>query len=480
MRQTVAGGLLSLLVGTLVALLPTACREDGTDEIPLPDLAPFDQQMSDRLESIAATASELRGLAENQEIAQGTITCEAHAAYIREVGEEARSEYEADFEALNGAFRLLNMVGPEEDVLEALLGITASDVLGSYSPDDDALVLISDTPRELTFEDEITLAHEYVHSFQDKAFDLGELLTLGEKEEEEKLNTEYVDTIPALVEGDATFFEGLYAEDRLDEGELDEGDLIESFTAPCEAAAPDEFPPAAVERYFGFPYQYGPMFVEVLYNDHGGWSAVNDAYGSPPKTEEQILHPEKYLAHEDPEVVSLPDISNELGEGWQQASDSVFGEFDVLNWLLSAWENEAPADDQLSGDYEFDPFGAAEGWGGGRVAMYTDPLSEGRIVLHIALSWDGTQDAEDFLAAFEEVVTLIDPEPTYADSSERVVAWDAPNEFGRAVSSGSSFQMMIAVNQVDLDLAWDAVQDRAGRNGLGRALGKSANLRPDR
>jgi hypothetical protein len=407
MRRRLIGGLFLLLLGVLASLLSAACDGGKDDAVPLPDLAPFDQELATRLERIADTASELRGLDENRDIAQGTITCAAMAAYARDTAGEARAEHEAEIDAINALYRLLHMMGRDEDLLEASVAISAQ-VLGFYSQEDEALVLISDTPQELTLGDEITLAHEYTHSFQDRAFDLDRLQALGE--DEEGRATEYHDTVPALVEGDARLVEWLYWEARLNDSDRreDPADLLDSPTVPCQTEDLDDRPPAAVQRLFYFPYDYGSLFVESLHRDGGGWRAVDDAYRDPPTTEEQILHPEKYLAHEKPDELALPDISEELGEGWEQETDAMFGEYDVVNWLLSVSENESLADDGLAGADQFDPFLAAEGWGGGRFAVYADSATAGRVVLHLVLTWDDAGEAEDFSRAFDHIVTLID------------------------------------------------------------------------
>ena len=45
------------------------------------------------------------------------------------------------------------------------------------------------------------------------------------------------------------------------------------------------------------PYIYGTLFVHAL-RRRGGWDAVNRAWDDPPTTSEQILHVDKWLAHE--------------------------------------------------------------------------------------------------------------------------------------------------------------------------------------
>ena len=121
----------------------------------------------------------------------------------------------------------------------------------------------------------------------------------------------------------------------------------------------------ALDRYAAFPYREGTQFVLYLWWK-GGWEQVNKAYADPPKTTEQILHPERYLAHDEPLGLKLPDLSDKLGDGWKQVDDSVFGEFDVYNYLRTKTDDDAGP-----------PRKAADGWAGGRMAVYADEPRHG-------------------------------------------------------------------------------------------------------
>lgn len=434
-----------LLFLSLLSLLLVACQDSAEEpSVPIPELSPFSEEVASRLDEIEANASRARGLPEAKNLEQGTLTRTQLSDYYELSAAEARLEEEQSIQAFNIAFRLLHMIGPEDDLLDLFTEISASGVIGFYSSDEEKLVLVSDSPGEISFEDELTLVHEYVHSFQHERFNFDDLDDFSE-DEDSKENTEYSTTIDALVEGDASIAEAVYAEQE--EGTVG---YVRYLTAPSDDEEDDdgdeeedEIPPA-ISRYSSFPYTHGASFVRVLY-DEGGWNAVDDAFERPPETVEQILHPEKYRTGEQSLDLSLLDIADELGDGWEQEGDSVFGEYDVYNWLHANLDDDGRA------------AAAAAGWGAGRIGVYASTIDPDRGLVQLSLLWDDAQEAREFYTAFSGLVQLIDAEPEVLDPSFQIVSWDAPGEAGRAWIEGTAFHAIIAVEQTDLAAALQAL-----------------------
>jgi hypothetical protein len=115
------------------------------------------------------------------------------------------------------------------------------------------------------------------------------------------------------------------------------------------------------------PYVDGVLFVHALRrrgieramakkasNDDAGWSAVDEAWRTPPDSTEQMLHLAKYDAREPPETVPVPPPP---GPGFTVAYDDVFGE-EGLRIAVEEWVPKKSA------------AAAARGWGGDRAALY--------------------------------------------------------------------------------------------------------------
>src|SRR6056297_1284996 len=71
----------------------------------------------------------------------------------------------------NAKFEALLLVGEDEDSIAVQNENRGSGVLGFYSPRNDRIVVIAESAEELRI-DELTLAHELMHAWQDQQFDL--------------------------------------------------------------------------------------------------------------------------------------------------------------------------------------------------------------------------------------------------------------------------------------------------------------------
>jgi hypothetical protein len=141
-----------------------------------------------------------------------------------------------------------------------------------------------------------------------------------------------------------------------------------------------------------FPYEYGYLFVQHLYNI-GGWGTVDRAYRDLPSSTEQILHPERY-PDDQPVPVELPDFSDILGTGWEELDRGVMGEWSTYLILSKGLDEEARLDETSAAM-------AAEGWGGDEYVVYYNADAEGTVmVLHT--TWDTSEDADEFYAAFSD------------------------------------------------------------------------------
>lgn len=227
------------------------------------------------------------------------------------------------------------------------------------------------------FNSEKTLIHELTHIMQSN-FSIPYTPTFdGEKAR------------AALIEGDARLMEEAYANQTI------KGSITLQF-APAKAYR--EYPeisfdsepkalPESISRLNYFPYEYGLKFAKALYSK-GGWEIINMAYGNPPTTTEQVMHPEKYLANETCIEAESPPISR---EDLQVMKNERFGEYFILV-MLNKWIPSAEASK------------AAEGWGGDNFTYYErgdDYLFTWNIV------WDSAEDASEFFTAFRSMMRVV-------------------------------------------------------------------------
>lgn len=403
-RAHVAAAIL-LALATLLA----ACKGDSE---PLPPLTPFDPALIERLHAIRDRAVEVRGLAAYDEVEEGWFDEETLQAYNKKDEEAARKEMGTQLEAWNIAYRLLHLIGPKDDLLDAYTTDQGS-VVGLYYPSLNKLALIS-SGQEITPDDELTLVHEYVHSFQDGRWDTEKMNKLAEKDDDENSSSEFATTVSCIREGDAMLAMLHYAEEVYGPDWY-----AQIYGEGAENSAPKagkEIPPA-LERYFNFNYDECLLFVDAIY-DSGGWDAVNDLYKDIPRSTEAILHPDRYLTDKDiGSIVPLPKLQKEL-DGWKRLSLEPFGEFDVYNYLLTILGDETAA------------MAASTGWDGGRAAVYTkDDKGDQQVLVQVGLAFDTEADLDEFLRAFQGVVAKIAVSQESGDTS---VSWTEEFAFGRA------------------------------------------------
>ena len=79
---------------------------------------------------------------------------------------------------------------------------------------------------------------------------------------------------------------------------------------------------------------------------------------------------------------------SELGEGWEQIADDVFGEFNLIQYLSLGFE-----EDQVNP--------AAEGWGGDRYGVYYNAANDERVMI-LHLVWDSLEDQAEFVDLYQE------------------------------------------------------------------------------
>ncbi len=262
------------------------------------------------------------------------------------------------------------------DLYNFTIDLLTEQIAGFYDPETNEFVVISSDEATFGGLEQFTYAHEFVHALQDQHFEL-DLLS------DDDLDSEAAFALRALVEGDATLAQTLY----VTQGYFSQEQLLEILEAAgsIDSTILDSAPPFLAAE-LEFPYIAGLEFVQTLY-DQGGYTAVNEAWENLPQSTEQIIHPERYLSGDAPQIVSVEPLTDTLGVGWQRLDEDTFGEFYLRQYLVQQLDG-ATADT------------AATGWGGDRYTVYWNEETES-IVMVFKLAWDTVADGEEFFAAYE-------------------------------------------------------------------------------
>ncbi len=399
------------LVGVLAALVILATQAGHFTLMPVATVAqptlpslPSPLQPPSPSPTLPATPSPTPETAGELAVARRAEAVREASARLRELpfrqrvpltflSQEAMAEDLADWLAAQALWQeawqfyvVLGLLPPQEKAEVSVLGERAARwIVAFYRPGEGQLYLrrFQGPPGE---EKEALVAHAYTHALQDQHFDLAAYLAEADSADAARARL-------ALPEGEATWVMARYLNAQA--GLTFTERVVDELIGPLVAGENPAFSgqeAQALAPILRFPYANGARFVARLLEE-GWWPALNDAYRRPPRSTEEVLHPEKYLAGDDPpRSVSLPDLQPVLGEGWALVEQDVMGELVLRTVLTHTLQDGAWAER------------AAAGWGGDRYQLWRD--EDGNLLLLARTLWDSEADAAEFAEAYEAVIAL--------------------------------------------------------------------------
>ena len=339
-----------------------------------------------RTDAVAREVSRIRGLPLRRPIPNEVVDRDELRRRLLQNAAEEKTKVDTAAQGL--ALARWGMIPLATDYESLLIEVLTEQIAGYYDPDTKRLT-ISRSAGDDAQGAELVLAHEIEHGLQDQAFDLKKLEDVPDGEGDARAARR------ALVEGDgvALMLEVMLARS---------GAKVPWGTPRITAAIEKEMvspggddldkAPLALREAMIFPYRAGLMFVAALRRRHP-WSAVDAAFRRPPRSTEQILHPERYHADDPPVPVQIDPLA--ALRGFSRAHQTVWGELGFQLFLRSHGLDEATAEQ------------AAAGWGGDR-AVVLARASERRPERAAGVSrseWDSEVDA---IEAEEAVVKALD------------------------------------------------------------------------
>lgn len=315
----------------------------------------------------------------------------------------------AEIHATEVTLKKLGLVPPDFQFRALMIRLLTEQVAGYYEP----------KTRQFHLADWIdvegqkpVMAHELTHALQDQHFDLMRFEHWPKGDSDAELAAH------ALIEGDATLAMVMYVSTN----PMRALTFLKSLNAMGVDTKELDQAPRAIRESLLFPYQEGLNWTRAVYKQ-GGWSQVSEAFKTLPQSTEQIMHPEKYFAHEAPVKVTLPDLLPLLNKSEPPAS--VGGSKTKVTWkqivsdVNGEWGTYLMLDQFLKSPTESRR--AAAGWGGDRYASYED--SSGHAVFVSISVWDSSNDAHEFYDAYCKRVGLRYPN---ARADNRFDAPDRP------------------------------------------------------
>ena len=379
-RMIWAGSAVVLVLGLLLAAGEAAGPVSAQGTVtPTPFFETNDDPaLNAQMDHVEQATAILRDLEPLAPVTRAFLTRDELLGYLTaQLDAEFPPEVARDEVIFYHAFGLMDL---DVDLRAVQLAVLTEQVGGFYDPDLKAMFVIS-ADDELDALNQILYAHEYTHVLQDQHFDL---TGLGLDEEHQISEPDAVLALQGLVEGDAMLMTEGYQRWLMQSNPAAAFDLLREglFIRTVAFAAA----PPIVQYELAFPYTFGRNFAYTLFVAGDGWSLVNDAYSHPPQSTEHILHPERYVAGDDPIPVSVVPLDDVLGDDWRPVWDRTLGEFYLREHLRAVIPGE-------TADV------AAEGWGGDRYRVYFNDDTEETVLVWRTV-WDSQADADEFAAAY--------------------------------------------------------------------------------
>jgi hypothetical protein len=310
---------------------------------------------------LQADVAEAGGVPFKADVPLDFITPAALRVYLKDVLDTEYPPHRADADAR--LLIALDLLPPGTSLRDLRSQLLEDNVAGFYDerPGRKKLYAVSED-RTMTPSNQIVLAHELRHALQDQYIDVHDGVPQGVGDFDDRRVA-----FMALLEGDATMVMERFLMQRLG---------VPESTAPIDlgaaglAATTLPGVPAVLRDHLIVPYLAGRDFVRALH-EKGGWPAVRQAWTDPPRSTEQVLHPAKYLAREEPRrVPATPSPA-----GGRLLQEGVLGE--ALTRTLLGDGSDA----------------AAAGWGGDLYQVWD---VGGRTLVAWRTEWDTAADAREF------------------------------------------------------------------------------------
>jgi hypothetical protein len=412
MRRFIALCLVSLVVSAGLAPVAVAdspsVQQDGAPPDPDSDVVGWengywynesiDVDQSDGLSDAELEAYVARSMARVEHLREREFKQSVPVSVIsREAYRERsanQSKTNASFEAWNNqVWEGLFITGEEQNVQSELGSTLGSSVAGFYSPTDDEIKIVTDSPDEAVV-DNATLHHELVHALQDQYHDLSSETYTATTQDGDL-------AISGVVEGEANYIEYLYLEKCGGEWEC-----VETPTTGGSGGSSDLN--LGIFLVIFQPYSDGPPFVHDL-KQEGGWDAVEERFANPPVSSEQVIH----TTDEQPVPI---DYTDRARNGWslfdqgQNGSDTV-GEASLYAMF---WYQDRQGTDGFDGfewrevaqsQGQYDRYNyqstATDGWANDRLFPYAKGSGGDAEYGYVwVLEWDSPEDAREFRSTY--------------------------------------------------------------------------------
>ena len=287
----------------------------------------------------------------------------------------------SDLEGKEQAYTLFGFLEPGTDLRKLFTDLLVEQVAGIYDPKAHTLYVVKGVAPEAVA---ITLTHELVHALQDQ------YLNLDSVQQANRSNDRAL-AAAAAIEGQATLeqISLMLGKGNLIEGLPGAWDMVRQQIRENKTSMPRlAAAPMVIQENLLFPYLAGAEYARAFKQGTPRRALLDEL----PRSSEQVLHPNKFIAGIDsiPPRLTLPRAS-----GGKVVYENDLGEFETRLWLYQYSRDQGSAGR------------GAMGWNGD--AYQVVKTSKGNALVWLTL-WDSPVDAGEFFdLAHETIIERFSP-----------------------------------------------------------------------
>jgi hypothetical protein len=281
----------------------------------------------------------------------------------------------AELAGATAAYKLFGLIPDSLDLRRTMIDLLTEQVAGYYDPDSGALFIPADRDDRLGMR--VVISHELIHALQDQYLPLDSIINQSRQNDRRS-------AAQAILEGQATFYQipMLMPEQRPETLPPHWFWRQRAVMAQQQALMPEfSSAPLWLRESLIFPYLGGADFVGWFVRTHPGSEPFGAAM---PVSTEQILHPERYAAGDEPVGLAFTGPSVDTVR-----YEDGLGEFEIgllfTQLLHDSSESRGPA--------------YATGWGGDRFRVY-GPEADALVWYSV---WDNAAARDRFAGALQRV-----------------------------------------------------------------------------
>ncbi|HVO99885.1 MAG TPA: hypothetical protein VMT15_17555 [Bryobacteraceae bacterium] len=352
----------------------------------LASLLPAQQQpreLFQEVDRMTAALSDITGWPVKRKVPAKIIT---KAEFRHQV--ESRMKGSSNHKELRAEELTLKMFGfvPQDfDLAKETVDLVSEQAAAYYDYSKKRLFVVDSTSE--ASEQRVAVVHELAHALADQQHPLGKYLRKDSPDDDASTARE------AVMEGQATWLTWAYISKRNGGKAEVSAEMIQKLTENANSDDPD-FPifskePLYLRESLVFPYDEGMKFQDAVYHRLGRRS-FDEVFSRPPRSTQQILHPDTYIADARPEEPETPALDKSIAHQFRVLNDGSVGELDH-SMLLRQYVGEKDGRE------------AAAGWRGGAFRLY-EHKRDRYTVLTYASEWSSPEAARRFFTLYQRVM----------------------------------------------------------------------------